>query len=69
MCPHPPKRGSQLLGTCPMVHTGFHKAWTASGLHTEVISYLQVLDQAFVHTPYDPAHVSVRLICLQAVNG
>ena len=26
-----------------MVHTGFHKAWTASGLHTEVISYLQVL--------------------------
>ena len=43
MCPHPPKRGSQLLGTCPMVHTGFHKAWTASGLHTEVISYLQVL--------------------------
>ena len=43
MCPHPPKRGVICLGTCPKVHTGFYKAWTASGLHTEVIQYLQVI--------------------------
>ena len=43
MCPHPPKRGVTWLGTCPKVHTGFYKAWTASGLHTEVIQYLQVI--------------------------
>ena len=42
MSPHPPKRGIPLLGTCPKVHTGFHKAWTARGLHTQVIQYLQV---------------------------
>ena len=32
MSPHPPRRGSKAIGTCPMLHTGFHKAWTASGL-------------------------------------
>ena len=31
-----------MLGTRPKVHTGFYKAWTAKGLHTEVIHYLQV---------------------------
>ena len=42
MSPHPPKRGISMLATCPKVHTGFHKAWTARGLHTQVIQYLQV---------------------------
>ena len=45
MCPHPPKRGVICMGTCPKVHTGFYKAWTANGLHTEVIQYLQVPPQ------------------------
>ena len=40
---HPPERGSVALGTRPMLHTGFHKAWTASGLHAEVTGFLQVL--------------------------
>ena len=43
MCPHPPKRGMTCLGTRPKVHTGFYKAWTAKGLHNEIIQYLQVL--------------------------
>ena len=43
MCPHPPKRGATWLGTRPKVHTGFYRAWTANGLHTEIIQYLQVL--------------------------
>ena len=42
MTPHPPKRGIYLLGSRPQVHTGFHKAWTANGLHTEIMQYLQV---------------------------
>ena len=40
---HPPKRGVSLIGTCPKVHTGFYKAWTANSLHTEVMDYLQVM--------------------------
>ena len=39
---HHPERGSVALGTRPLLHAGFHKAWTASGLHAEVISFLQV---------------------------
>ena len=42
MCAHPPARGITCLGTRPKVHTGFFKAWTAGGLHTEVMGYLQV---------------------------
>ena len=42
MSPHPPVRGIRLLGTRPSVHTGFHKAWTARGLHIQVIQCLQV---------------------------
>ena len=45
-----------------MVHTGFLKAWTASGLHTEVISYLQVpcpeaVWQAPAYMLHDPVGV------------
>ena len=42
MCAHPPQRGHPWLGTRPKVHTGFHRAWTADGLHTEVMDCLQV---------------------------
>ena len=30
------------MGTRPLVHTGFYKAWTAKGLHTEIIGHIQV---------------------------
>ena len=45
---HPPKRGLIVMGTQPKVHTGFYKAWTAGGLHTEVVGYLQVAAFLFV---------------------
>ncbi|KAK9801989.1 hypothetical protein WJX73_007271 [Symbiochloris irregularis] len=41
--PHPPMRGRQWLGTCPMVHTGFYGAWTSKGLDAQVLKHLQGL--------------------------
>lgn len=35
--PFPPKRGHALLGTCPMVHSGFLQSWAASGLNQRVL--------------------------------
>ena len=42
MTPHPPKRGIPFW-TCPKVHSGFYRAWTANSLHTEVMDFLQVV--------------------------
>ena len=64
MSPHPPKRGSKAIGTCPMLHTGFHKAWTASGLHTQVISFLQVLHPSTAV----PSHISHGPQCWQGMH-
>lgn len=46
---HPPKRGLVLMGTCPMVHTGFYQAWTANGLNMKVLDCLQVWGAACLH--------------------
>lgn len=39
---HPPKRGIYMMGSQPLVHSGFYKAWVARGLDTQVLSFLQV---------------------------
>jgi hypothetical protein len=38
---HPPKRGSYLLGTCPMIHTGFWQTYRAS--HERVMARLAAI--------------------------
>ncbi|KAK9808451.1 hypothetical protein WJX73_006949 [Symbiochloris irregularis] len=40
---HPPKRGIYMMGSQPLVHSGFYKAWVARGLNTQVLSFLQEL--------------------------
>ena len=40
---HQPKRGRLWMGTRPMVHTGFYKAWTAKGLDLKVIGHIQAM--------------------------
>ncbi|KAK9808474.1 hypothetical protein WJX73_010216 [Symbiochloris irregularis] len=40
---HPPRRGIYMMGSQPLVHSGFYKAWVARGLDTQVLSFLQEL--------------------------
>ncbi len=42
---HPPARGQYLLGSKPLVHTGFLQSWQAGGLNTQVLSLVkEILD-------------------------
>lgn len=37
---HPPMRGTNWLGTRPLVHVGFLKSWLAGGLKYKVVSHI-----------------------------
>ena len=37
---HPPRRGTNWLGTRPLVHVGFLKSWLAGGLKYKVIDHI-----------------------------
>ncbi|KAI3433461.1 hypothetical protein D9Q98_003274 [Chlorella vulgaris] len=37
----PPGQGSELLCTAPMVHWGFHRAWTFNGFRQRILDWLQ----------------------------
>ena len=37
---HPPMRGTNWLGTRPLVHVGFLKSWLAGGLKHKVVSHI-----------------------------
>ena len=40
-----------MMGTRPLVHTGFYKAWTAKGMDKEVLGHIQVLFPACTPAP------------------
>ena len=37
---HPPRRGTNWLGTRPLVHVGFLKSWLAGGLKYKVVDHI-----------------------------
>ena len=51
---HPPRRGTLLLASMPLVHTGFYCAWVARGLSVQVLQHLQASLFACVSMPVPP---------------
>ncbi|KAL4458650.1 hypothetical protein ABPG75_013515 [Micractinium tetrahymenae] len=65
--PHPPRRGVFLLGTQPMVHTGFLASWVGRGLDRQVLQRVrQVLEGRHHGSDMPPFDTTVVRCCSQA---
>ncbi|KAL4429353.1 hypothetical protein ABPG77_005127 [Micractinium sp. CCAP 211/92] len=65
---HPPRRGVYLLGTQPMVHTGFLASWMRRGLDRQVLQRVQQVLQGLSHRDDMPPFDTTVVRCCSTLD-
>ena len=63
--PHPPQRGVVMLGSRPLIHTGFLASWVDHGLNQQVLQRVRQVLEGRQHAAMEPFGTTVVRCCSQ----